>query len=707
MSSSTVVPVSETARKLTFYDLRKFLTIEEIANIVRDLPAQEAYKLRYDYDFWARPTQRLPRGNWRVWFLKGGRGSGKTWTGSKVVNKWAKTNERQLIIARTAYDARDTMIEGESGILAQAPKQFRPTYEPSKRRLTWPNGAQALVRSADEPDSIRGPQFHKAWGDELAAWRYGRETWDNVMFALRLGDDPQMVVTSTPRPTKLVRDILKLPGTVVTTDSTYANVENLAPSWATDVINRYRGTRTGLQELEGRVLDDNPDALWTRKILDDTRVYQTPPLDEIVVAVDPMVAEITAKDIRNEGKVDLEIDQRQTGIVVVGRAGIKGDMEAHGYTLDDMSLNGNPNEWAMAVVTAFYKYRADYVVAEANNGGALVKSNINTVDPNIRVELVYASRGKLTRAEPVSNIFAQGRGHHNGLFPELEDQLCLDGDTLILMEYGEKPIRDVVVGDVVRTRYGLRNVVHSGMTQENALVYEIRTRNGRSLIATGNHPLYSLSAGRFIPAANLKVGERLMSWESMESQYSGTVRSGTLTQTDTTRATEVNCCMYVSGKVSTDLYQQDTSYTTKTKINKTGISTISKRSHIQNMLTCMTVGAISVPTSNGQRIENKCGLLDNLLCMPVHIVARNSGQQECAPNSASVSVVVSITPIGTRPVYNLEVEGAHEYYANGLLVHNCEWQPGMPSPDRLDAEVWGYTHLMVDPESARIAVVGD
>lgn len=423
---STLVPNqhSEGARKLTFHDLRKFLTLEEISALIRDLPASEAYKLKYDYDFWARPTQRLPKGQWRCWFMKGGRGSGKTWTGAKVTNKWAKNNPRILIIARTAYDARDTMIEGESGIMAQAPKQFRPVYEPSKRRLTWPNGAIALVRSADEPDSIRGPQFHKAWGDELAAWRYGRETWDNVMFALRLGDDPQIVVTSTPRPTKLVKDILKLPGTIVTTDSTYANVENLAQSWATDIINRYKGTRTGQQELDGRVLEDNPDALWNRTLLDKFRVSRTPDLDEIVVAVDPMVKDLTAADIRNEGKLESSNEHAETGIVVVGRAGIKGDTEAHGYTLDDMSLQGTPLEWATVVVTAYHKYQADRIVAEANQGGALVKANIHAVDPTIPVELVYASRGKRTRAEPVSTIFEQGRGHHMGAFAELEDQMC-------------------------------------------------------------------------------------------------------------------------------------------------------------------------------------------------------------------------------------------------------------------------------------------
>lgn len=418
----TVAPAS--ARNLTFYDLRKFLTLDEIAEMIRKLDAPEAYKLKYDYEFWARPTQRLPKGNWRCWFLKGGRGSGKTWTGANVMKVWAHTYERTLMVGRTAYDVRDTMIEGPSGIMNVCPKQWRPTYEPSKRKLTWPNGAVTLLRSADEPDSIRGPQFHKGWGDELASWRYGKETWDNVMFALRLGDNPQFINTTTPRPTKLVKDILAMPTTIVTTDSTYANIENLAEGWATDILSKYHGTRTGLQELEGRVLDDNPYALWARKTLDDTRVHHMPALDEIVVAVDPMVADLTAAEIRNEGKLDMETAERETGIVVVGRSGIKGDLDSHGYTLEDASHEGTPLEWCTTVVTMYHKYAANKVVAEANNGGALVKTAIHAVDPDVPVELVYAARGKKTRAEPVSNIFSQGRGHNMGTFAELEDQLC-------------------------------------------------------------------------------------------------------------------------------------------------------------------------------------------------------------------------------------------------------------------------------------------
>jgi hypothetical protein len=401
------------------------------------------------------------------------------------------------------------------------------------------------------------------------------------------------------------------------------------------------------------------------------------------------------------------VSDRETGIVVVGRAGIKGDTDSHGYTLEDASHGGTPLEWCTTVVTMYHKYAANKVVAEANNGGALVKAAIHSVDPDVPVELVYASRGKKTRAEPVSNLFSQGRGHHMGTFAELEDQLCLDGNTLILCEFGEKSIRDVVIGDVVRTRYGLRSVVHSGMTQKSATVYEIRTRNGASLIATGNHPVYSLSAGQFIPAANLKVGERLLSWESTERLSSGTVRNGTLTQMATTKATGANCCTSKCGKVSTDLYRQDTSYTTKTKTNKIGTSTILKRSHIQSMLCCMTVDDILVHMRNDHRIEKKCGPLDNLSYMPVGIVVGSSGQQECVQHSVSGDVVVSITSIGTRPVYNIEVDGVHEYFANGLLVHNCEWQPGMPSPDRLDAEVWGYTYLMIEPDSYNIRAVGE
>jgi phage terminase large subunit-like protein len=247
------------------------------------------------------------------------------------------------------------------------------------------------------------------------------------MFALRLGDNPQIINTTTPRPTKLVKDILALPSTIVTTDSTYANIENLAEGWATDIISKYHGTRTGLQELEGRVLDDNPYALWTRKTLDETRVHRLPEdmdFDEIVVAVDPMVADLTAKEIRNEGKVDVQEGDRETGIVVVGRIGMKGDLDAHSYTLEDASHEGTPIEWCTTVATMFYKYKANKVVAEANNGGALIKASIHAVDPDIPVELVYAARGKVTRAEPVSNLFSQHRAHHLGVFAELEDQQC-------------------------------------------------------------------------------------------------------------------------------------------------------------------------------------------------------------------------------------------------------------------------------------------
>lgn len=415
----------EDTSRVTFHDLRKIMSVSEIRKLIEKLPDDDAYKLKHDYEFWARPTQRLPTGRgWRVWFLKGGRGSGKTWTGANAIKEWARTNEFLLVVGRTASDVRDVMVEGESGILAVSPKQWRPIYEPSKRKLTWPNGARAFLRSADEPDSLRGPQGSKAWGDELASWRYGRESWDNTMFALRLGNNPQIVVTTTPRPTKLVKEILALPTTITTTDSTYANIENLAESWATDIISKYRNTRTGLQELEGRVLDDNPAALWTRKNLDDTRVMMTPDLDEIVVAVDPMVAEISAKDIRNEGKLEQTEDERETGIVVVGRTGIKGSSDSHGYTLDDASHTGTPLEWCTTAVTMYYKYKADRIVAEANNGGALVKAAIHSVDRNVKVELVHASRGKLTRAEPVSNLFAQGRGHNLGMFDKLEEQLC-------------------------------------------------------------------------------------------------------------------------------------------------------------------------------------------------------------------------------------------------------------------------------------------
>jgi phage terminase large subunit-like protein len=404
---------------LSFHALLQEYDVDVVRNIIEELPENEAVALLYDWNFWARPSQLEPDWEWDVWFLKSGRGSGKTRVGSEFINKATKTIGRIHLIGRTSADVRDTMIEGESGILECSPPWWKPKYQPSKRKVTWPNGATALCFSADEPDLLRGPQCGAGWADEIASWRYAQETWDNFMFGLRLGDKPRAVATSTPRPIKLVKDLVArhMKDVHVTTESTYANIHNVAPSWATRIIGQYEGTRKGRQELGGEVLDDNPNALWARAMLDGTRVREHPELQRVVVGVDPQSADVTSADLETATTAE-------TGIVVGGIHGRKGASDAHLYVLDDMSVFGSPREWGEQAISAYHKYSADKIVAESNNGGAMVKFVIQSIDNSVPVELVTASRGKRTRAEPISSIYEQKRAHHVGMFVELEDQMC-------------------------------------------------------------------------------------------------------------------------------------------------------------------------------------------------------------------------------------------------------------------------------------------
>lgn len=297
------------------------------------------------------------------------------------------------------------MVEGESGILAISPPWARPLYEPSKRRVTWPNGSMVTVYTADEPDRLRGPQHHWAWCDELAAWRYP-DAWDMLMFGLRLGSDPRVVVTTTPKPIKLVRDLISSPTTAVTTGSTYENLANLAPAFRDAIISRYEGTRLGRQELLAELLDDVPGALWTRSIIESCRVRETPELVRIVVAIDPAVT---------SGE-----DADETGIIVAGLG-----VDGHGYVLADRSVHlASPETWARRAVVAYREFTADRIVAEVNNGGEMVELTLRTVDRSVSYRAVHASRGKRVRAEPVAALYEQGRIHHVGAHPTLEDQMC-------------------------------------------------------------------------------------------------------------------------------------------------------------------------------------------------------------------------------------------------------------------------------------------
>jgi phage terminase large subunit-like protein len=357
----------------------------------------------------ARPNQLAPRGEWRIWLLLAGRGAGKTRSICEFVREEVQAGRagRIALVAATAADARDVLCEGVAGLLAIAPDWFRPVYEPSKRRLTWPNGAIATTFSADEPDRLRGPQHDLAACDELAAWK-DPSAWDMLQFGLRLGKNPRCVVATTPRPGKLLRELLAREGrdVVVTRGKTIDNRENLAPQFLEQIVARYGGTRLGRQELDGELLEDTPGALWGRKQLDECRVEHAPQeLRRVVVAVDPAGSSAEGSD--------------ETGIIVAGR-----DSSLEGYILADYSGRYSPTEWARVAADAYHRFQADKLIVERNYGGEMAAATIESVDPNVNIAEVTASRGKVLRAEPISALFEQKRVHIVGVKRELEDQMC-------------------------------------------------------------------------------------------------------------------------------------------------------------------------------------------------------------------------------------------------------------------------------------------
>lgn len=391
---------------------------DEREEALAKLPPEVRAQLAYHWPFWARPEQIEPEGDWTTWLILAGRGFGKTRTGSETIRSWACGStplaggrcKHIALVAETSGDARDVMVEGPAGILACHPKDFRPLYEPSKRRLTWPNGATATLYNAVEPDQLRGPQHDAAWGDEVAKWRYMQETWDQLQMGLRLGKHPKQIITTTPRPLPLIRKLLNDPTCYPTRGRTYDNASNLAAPFLRQIEDRYGGTRLGRQELEGEVLDDMPGALWNRDTIDGNRRPEAPELDRIIIAVDPAAT---------SGE-----DADETGIVAVGIA-TDDDGFTRGYVLADRSLRGTPDEWARAAVQLYHNLDADRIVAEKNQGGEMVEAVIRAVDRNVPITLVHATRGKHVRAEPVSALYEQGRIHHVGRFDKLEDQMCL------------------------------------------------------------------------------------------------------------------------------------------------------------------------------------------------------------------------------------------------------------------------------------------
>lgn len=394
------------------------LTPEEREEALKELSPKALAELKYNWSFWARPNQLEPAGNWTTWLILAGRGFGKTRVGAETIRSWVCGDtplspgrcSRIALVAETAADARDVMVLGESGILANHPKDFRPEWSPTNRRLTWPNGAQAWCYNATEPDQLRGPQHDGAWTDELAKFQYADDTWDQLQFGLRLGEHPRQIVTTTPRPIPIIKKLMNDVDCVVTRGRTYDNAANLASPFLKQIEERYGGTRLGRQELEGLILDDMPGAMWNTRVLEDARRPEAPELERIVVAVDPAVTSGEEAD--------------ETGIVAVGLARDP-DGNQRGYVLADRSMRGTPEEWARAAVGLYHEFDADRIVAEKNQGGEMVSAVLKTVDRNVPITLVTATRGKIVRAEPISALYEQGRVHHVGRFDKLEEQMCM------------------------------------------------------------------------------------------------------------------------------------------------------------------------------------------------------------------------------------------------------------------------------------------
>ena len=351
---------------------------------------------------------------WHGWLLLGGRGAGKTRAGAEwatglvggVPGISARPVGRIALVGETLADVRDVMIGGPSGLMAVAPAGERPQWKPSLRRLEWRSGAVAHAFSAEDPDSLRGPQFEAAWCDELGKWRYAEATWDMLQFGLRLGARPRQAVTTTPRPIPLIRRLMDDPSVVTTRARTADNAENLSPSFLAQVTAAYGGTILGRQELDGELIEDRADALWRREAIEAARVPAAPALARIVVAVDP-----PATSGRNAGAC---------GIVAAGV-----DAAGQGYVLDDATVSGAaPEAWAARAVALYRRLQADALVAEVNQGGEMVAAVVRLVDPAVPVTTVVATRGKYARAEPVSALYGQGRVRHVGAHPALEDEMC-------------------------------------------------------------------------------------------------------------------------------------------------------------------------------------------------------------------------------------------------------------------------------------------
>ena len=404
-----------TLMKITATDLRE-LPPDRLKEVLSQLGPKKTEELQHTWEFWARPEQIEPEGDWNVWVALAGRGWGKTRAGVEWVRHQIKSGKKRIAaVAPTNSDIRRVMVEGESGFLSvcwKGDKTYRggklgyPIWSPTNRTLTWENGAKVEFYSAEDPERLRGPQFHAAWADEVAAWRNQQDVWDMLQFTLRLGRKPRVMVTTTPKPTKLMRALIASPQSHITRGSTFDNIDNLAKPFLETVKKEYEGTRLGKQELYAEMLEEADGALWTTQILDGCTIEKKdiPELNRIVVSIDPAVTAKTESDM--------------TGIIVAGI-----DVNGIGYVLEDATDRYSPAEWAAKAISLYQSYSADRIVAERNQGGDMVRRTLEAEDETVPIRLVHASRGKMARAEPISALYERGKVKHAKGLDELETQM--------------------------------------------------------------------------------------------------------------------------------------------------------------------------------------------------------------------------------------------------------------------------------------------
>ena len=401
--------------KITATDLRE-LPPDRLKEVLSQLGPKKTEELQHTWEFWARPEQLEPTGDWNIWIALAGRGWGKTRAGVEWVRHQIKSGKKRIAaVAPTNSDIRRVMVEGESGFLNvcwKNDKTYRggklgyPNWSPTNRTLTWENGAKVEFYSAEDPERLRGPQFHAAWADEVAAWRNQQDVWDMLQFTLRLGRKPRVMVTTTPKPTKLMRALIASPQSHITRGSTFDNIDNLAKPFLETIKKEYEGTRLGNQELYAEMLEEADGALWTTEVLDGCTVEQKdiPELNRIVVSIDPAVTSKTESDM--------------TGIIVAGI-----DVNGIGYVLEDATDRYSPAEWAAKAISLYQEYSADRIVAERNQGGDMVRRTLEAEDEAVPIRLVHASRGKMARAEPISALYERGKVKHAKGLDELETQM--------------------------------------------------------------------------------------------------------------------------------------------------------------------------------------------------------------------------------------------------------------------------------------------